>query len=380
MKTTATAKIKIQPTPEIVDTIRVYTKALQFCVDYAWNHKIVNKITLQYAIYSKLKKTKLQAQLIIGCCRQAIEMIKEAKTKPHLKRASIRYNFPRSASIKNNILSISTIKGRVKIPFIIPECYKEYFSWNICESLLYIDRMNRCFFLFTFSKDVGFDNSSQQNRVLGIDLGINNLAVTSDNQFYSSSKVKQVKRKFKFLRSKLQAKGTQSSRQHLKMLSGKEQRFMTDINHCMSKSIVSNFNGNKIVMEDLKGIRKQTRVKKMNYWISNWSFFQLQNFIQYKAERKNIEVVRVKPNYTSQICHRCGHLGSRLSGGFSCSHCGLSLYNADLNASRNLSHPMLVERQALVNVPIVVCDDTKASSDELKLNIITSQPTLVVGY
>ena len=66
MKNVATAKIKIKATPEIVDTIKTYTKSLQFCIDYAWSHKILNKITLQYAVYSELKKTKLQSQLIIG--------------------------------------------------------------------------------------------------------------------------------------------------------------------------------------------------------------------------------------------------------------------------------------------------------------------------
>jgi len=142
-----------------------------------------------------------------------------------------------------------------------------------------------------------------------------------------------------------------SQRCELKKISGRETRYMRWVNHNISKSIVTNFNGGKIVMEDLKGIRKQRRGKRMNYWISNWSFFQLQSFIQYKAERKGIVVDRVKPNYTSQICHRCGLLGSRLSGCFSCSHCGISSYSADLNAARNLSHPMLGERQAVVTRP-----------------------------
>ena len=110
----------------------------------------------------------------------------------------------------------------------------------------------------------------------------------------------------------------------------------------------------------------------MNYWINNWSFFQPQSFIQYKAERKGIEVIRVKPNYTSKLCHRCGKIGSRLSGCFSCSHCGLHDYNADLNASKNLAHPNLVERQAAVNQPYLTCDDAKASIDELRLNIVKS--------
>jgi len=41
-------------------------------------------------------------------------------------------------------------------------------------------------------------------------------------------------------------------------------------------------------------------------------------------------------------------------------HCGLSSYSADLNAARNLSHPMLVERQGAVNHPNIPGHDAKA--------------------
>ena len=358
MRSVVTAKIKIESRPEIISTLKLYSKGLQFCIDTAWNKQIRNNIKLHPFVYKHLRSLGLQSQLAIACIKQACGMLKKAKTKPLVKRASLRYNFPRSASFKNNVLSIATIKGRIKVQFSVPDCYKEYFSWNVNESLLRMDKRGRCFFLFTFSKEVDTINNASQKRVLGIDLGINNLAVTSDGRFYNSHKVKQIKRKFRYLRSKLQAKGTRSAKRLLKKLSGRENRYMAWVNHNMSKNIVSNFNGNKIVMEDLRGIRKQRRGKRMNYWISNWSFYQLQSFIQYKAERKGIEVISVKPNYTSQLCHKCGQLGSRSKGCFSCSHCGFSSYSADLNAARNLAHPMLVERQALVNVPHVTCDDT----------------------
>ena len=112
-------------------------------------------------------------------------------------------------------------------------------------------------------------------------------------------------------------------------------------------------------MENLKGIRKIRRGKRMNYWISNWSFFQLQSFVQYKAERLGVKVVKVNPFMTSQICHRCGQIGSRSSGCFSCDHCSLVSYSADLNSARNLSHPMLVERQAVVTQPYIEVRDLK---------------------
>ncbi len=379
MRTTVTAKIRINPTKEIVSTIKVYTKALQFCVNQAWKRKIKNNIKLHPFVYSRLRKRGLPSQLAIACIKQACGMVKKAKTKPTIKKASVGYNFPRSANIKGDKLVLRLLKVRQEFKLNIPACYKKYFAWKVAESLLRIDKKGRCFFLFTFSKEVVAteQNSCSQNIVLGIDLGVNNLAVTSDSEFYNSAKVKQIKRKFKYLRSKLQAKGTRSSKRLLKKLSGRETRWMAWINHNISKDIVSNLNGNKIVMENLKGIRKTRRGKVMNYWISNWSFYQLQSFIEYKAVHIGIEVVRVKPNYTSQICHRCGRLGSRLSGCFSCSHCGLTSYSADLNAARNLAHPMLVERQALVTEPHSQVNEHKGTSQSaIACESMAKSPTL----
>ncbi len=380
MRATVSAKIRINPTKEIVTAIRAYTKALQFCVDYAWKHKITKNFKLHYAIYHNLRKRfNLPSQIAVSCMRQACGMVKKAKTKSIIKRTSIRYNFPRSANLKGDILVLRLLNCRQEFRLNIPACYKEYFSWDVAESLLRLDKKGRCFFIFTFSKEINASemNSCTQTTVLGIDLGVNNLAVTSDNRFYNSAKVKQIKRKFRYLRSVLQAKGTRSSKRLLKKLSGRETRYMAWVNHNISKQIVSSFNGNKIVMEDLKGIRKQNRGRRMNYWISNWSFYQVQFFVQYKAERKGIDVVRVKPNYTSQICHRCGKIGSRSSGCFSCLHCGLTSYSADLNAARNLASDKLALRQATVTSPYSRSDEAEGNSQvAIEAELTAKSPVL----
>ena len=374
MRVRAIAKIKIEPRQEIIDTISLYQKGMQFCVDRAWEMKIRNNIKLHPFVYSELRTLGLPSQITISCIKQACGMIKRAKSKPIIKFCSIRYNSPRSFSFKNNILSISTIKGRIKVPFIIPNCFKDYFSWEIDESLLRIDNKDRCFFLFTFSQEFPARSSNSQSRVLGVDLGVHNLAVTSDNQFFHSAQVKQIKRKFKFLRSKLQSKGTKSAKRLLRKVSGREQRFMRWINHNISKEIVSNFDGGKIIMENLKGIRRTNLGRKMNYWINNWSFFQLQSFIQYKAERRGIEFVKVKPNYTSKICSKCGQLGSRSSSSFVC-HCGFSL-SADLNASRNLASPMLEKRQVAITQPCIETDEHERVLSPIECEVIDKYPTL----
>jgi len=138
MRSIAIAKIKIQATPEIVQTLAIYKRGLQFCIDTAWQNKIRNNIKLHPFVYKHLRSLGLQSQLAIACIKQACGMVKKAKSKPTINRCSMRYNFPRSASFKNNVLSLATIKGRIKIPFTIPNCYREYFNWGIEESLLKI--------------------------------------------------------------------------------------------------------------------------------------------------------------------------------------------------------------------------------------------------
>jgi putative transposase len=149
---------------------------------------------------------------------------------------------------------------------------------------------------------------------------------------------------------------------------------MRGVNHKISKEIVDNFDGCKIVMENLKGIRRTNLGRRMNYWISNWSFFQLQSFIQYKAERKGIEFVKVRPNYTSQICSKCGKLGSRSGCSFVC-HCGFSL-NADLNASLNLASPMLEKRQALITKPHIRTDEHEGVLNAIECEVMDKYPAL----
>ncbi len=370
MEVRATAKIKISSSPKVVRTIKSYTKALQFCVDKAWKTKINTCYNLQKVVYPILKhRFKLPAQLAIACIKQASGMVKKVKGKPTIKKASVKYNFPRSANLKGDVLTLRLLKDRREFKFNTPDCFKQYFNgWKLCESFLRMDKKGRCFFLFTFSKEVDARITNVRDNSLGIDLGVNNLAVTSDGRFYNSHKVKQIKRKFRYLRSVLQAKGTKSGKRLLRKLSGRETRYMAWVNHNISKDIVSKFDGSKIVMEDLRGIQKQRRRGVMNYWINNWSYRQLQSFIQYKAERLGMGVVMVKPSYTSQICHKCGKLGTRSQSCFLCSNCGLHNYNADLNAARNLAHPMLVERQVAVTQPHISDDDAKASIDELRLN------------
>lgn len=344
--------IKLKVNNDVIKTIELYKQGLQYCVDTAWGMKIRNNIQLHPFVYAKLRET-LPSQLAISCIKQACGIVKKARSNPIINKVSIRYNQPRSFSFKNNVLSISTIKGRIKIPIQIPDYALKYFDWKIKESLL-TQNKEKYYFTFTFTRE-DVQSSNQHKRILGIDLGVNQIAVTSDGRFFGKN-IKQLRVKHDKLISILQAKGTRASKRKLKSISGNWRRFMAWSNHNISKDIVESLNnGDVIVMENLKGIRSSA---KYNKWVHKWSFNELQKFIEYKALAKGIRIVYINPRYTSKSCSVCHNIDTvRHSGFIECKTCG---HRSDSNfgASKNIAQ--LYSRnmcRANVTKPILSCDD-----------------------
>jgi IS605 OrfB family transposase len=185
---------------------------------------------------------------------------------------------------------------------------------------------------------------------IGVDLGINNIAVCSDNTFWQSGPVKAVKGKYQYLRSKLQSKGTRSAKRKLQELSGRERRFQRDVNHNIANWIVSK-PYDLIALEDLTNIRNGKKNKKLG----KWSFAQLRSIIEYKAATIGKKVVAIDPRYTSRTFSQCGFQKkeNRIGKTFTCKSCGFQI-DADLNASRNIATFSRSDRSRLpVNQPIV---------------------------
>jgi putative transposase len=136
-------------------------------------------------------------------------------------------------------------------------------------------------------------------------------------------------------------KGAQKRRNFafIKKLKNRESRITKDINHKISRKIVDMAYGNKmgIKLENLNGIRgKKSFNKKLNATKSNWSFYQLQTFIEYKDKLLGVPVVFINPEYTSQRCSCCGFLGVREKKKFVCTNCG-HIDHADANAAFNIA-------------------------------------------
>jgi len=395
------AVIKIAlPTDEVLlETMQQYSWSAQQVVDAGYGSRM-GKLKLHHQTYYPIREAlpKLPAQLVCSSRDKAYESLKAVRergkkgwkiSKPQMKKfLTVRYD-ARTFSLKDDVVSLSTVEGRRRFNISIPKYFQQYIGWKHCTAdLLY--RKGRLYLHVVVSTDVRIDSST--GNFVGVDVGINNLAVTSEGKFFSGIKEKYAK--ILRLTKRLQAQGTRSAKRKLKRVSGRRKRFMADVNHRISKEITSDLNsGDCIVLEELTNIRERCTVKSkngrgkvLNRLLNNWSFNQLQSFLDYKAVRKGVWVVYVNPAYTSKSCSHCGSRYSvrpQKRGFFKCLHCGYSL-NADLNASRNIRErvkPLVNARGLYVNQPIVACDEGETPSLEggLSPNIVTSPHPLGVG-
>ncbi|MHA2055447.1 MAG: RNA-guided endonuclease InsQ/TnpB family protein [Candidatus Hodarchaeales archaeon] len=186
------------------------------------------------------------------------------------------------------------------------------------------------------------------------------VAVCSNNSFYPTNHILAIKWRYQQLRQELQSKGTRSTRRKLRIISGRERRFMTDENRKIAKWIC-NMSYNCIVLENIRGLKSQNKKKKkvsihLRKKFGDWSYYQLEQFIIERAEKVGKLVLFVNPRYTSQRCSQCGYTAKKnrmTQSSFLCGECFYEL-NADLNAARNLSNFGKTEiGRASVNSPNV---------------------------
>ncbi|MFF7281908.1 RNA-guided endonuclease TnpB family protein [Streptomyces griseorubiginosus] len=176
---------------------------------------------------------------------------------------------------------------------------------------------------------------------LGVDLGIVNIATTSDGEIMAGRELNRIRVRERKLRTTLQKKNTPSAKRRMKKRRRKELRRAKDINHKIAKHVVAEAErtGRGIALEDLTGIRERVRLRKpQRATHSSWAFAQLGQFIAYKARRAGVPVVYVDPAYTSRTCAECGHCdrANRVSQAwFACRSCGF-VDHADRNSSRNI--------------------------------------------
>lgn len=335
-----TIRIRLERTADLVQTVRVFNQACQRVLDWGQENHEYNKTWLHRATYRgvRIDHPSLPSALVQTARDQASEMMRRDKFKHRIFKkplSSIRYD-KRTLSVflESGHCSISTVFGRMKYTFKLPEFYRQYMAWKVKSAQLIVG-LNACFLNVQVEGEAPPFNNG--DRRLGIDLGINNIAVCSDNTFFNSKYWKNVKGRYQHLKAELQSKGTRSAKRKLKEISGRERRFVMDLNHHVAKEIVSK-PFDVLVFENLTAIRDIKKNKAFNRKLGNWSFAQLLRFTEYKAEALGKKVMVINPYHTSQTCSKCGHVSryNRKGRQFKCVECGFSL-DPDLNASRNIA-------------------------------------------
>jgi putative transposase len=189
---------------------------------------------------------------------------------------------------------------------------------------------------------------------LGVDLGLANIATTSDGERQTGKPVEDVRRKNNLQRQRLQRLGTKGAKKKLRRVSKTEARFRRHENHCISKTIVATAKrtGRGIAVEDLKGIRDRVTARggDARNRLSGWSFHQLDTFLAYKSQVAGVPVVLVDPAYTSQTCPECSHCersNRKSQSEFRCKRCHHEQH-ADVVGARNVRNAALVQARAPV--------------------------------
>lgn len=342
---------------------------------FAWNEcskikfNIVKNsiIELHSAFYTKFRQSQpeIPSQVIISAEQSvlsAYRSIKSNKQKldkpPEKKKLSIRLD-KRTYSYKNGVFSIISLEKRVKCsPYIYPKLQELIGKYRFYDPLLF-EKNGGVWICLTFD----IPEVLPQNKLaIGVDLGIINVAATSEGNLYQDKQFNARKRKLRFNKCKLQSKSktSKSARRKLKKLKHKEHNINQNFSHHLANKIISDTKADTIVLENLKSIKVKKHKYQNKNKISQVPLYELRRILSYKALLNEKTVMVVSPAYTSQIDHRTGKLDGKRIGGRYIGKDNQVLH-ADVNAACNIGLrsklPCSISNyyawQAKVNSPIV---------------------------
>lgn len=343
-----TELLKLATSPEQADallaTMRACNAAADRAAEVAFAHKTANKFRVEKICYYELRETfGISAQMATRSVSKACEAYKRDKTiKPTFRPlGAIAYDRRILSWKGRDRASILTLTGRIIVPVVYQGRWLDTAGTTLrgAADLIYRDGE---FYLAVVIDVPEPPQGPEPDEWLGVDLGIVNIATDSDGTAYSGKAVRAVRYRNRQLRSRLQSKGTKSAKRLLAKRRRKEARFARDINHCISKAIVSEAKdtGRGIKLEDLSGINRRTTVRKAQRADRrSWSFCRLRLFVTYKAALAGVHVALVDPRNTSRECPGCGHVDKAnrpTRDRFACKRCGLA-GPADHIAARNIA-------------------------------------------
>jgi len=357
-----------------------FTAACNAIVPVVRDHRCWNRVALHHLAYYPVREQfpALGSQMVCQAVHRVADAYKALKANKGLPKGkpvpaiaftptSVNYD-KRTYSIKSDIVSLFTLAGRERIPFVGGKHQLNLLVSGLPKEARLI--LRKGIWYFNLVLDLPDTPPISGGSVIGIDVGENNLAASSTGKVWGGGELRHRRDRYLAHRRRLQANGSRAAKRKLHAISGHEMRHVKHINYETSKAIVTEavFNGaGEIRMEDLTQIRAHIKAgKRIRTRLHRWAFRQLQDFVAYKASDAGLRVVFVDPHYTSQTCSVCGAIGKRDRHRFSCS-CG-NRRHADVNASVNIAdfaEPIGTARGCKVTSPVFAhCADLKHGAVE----------------
>lgn len=340
------------------DTIDEFLWAANYVIDHAFEGDWVttSKARLQDETYDEVRnQTRLHANLVQNARNTAADAAKATVTrwkqgrhagKPHFSSQTVVYD-KRCATFHDDHVSLATVDGRIEADYVLPAgdrdtpharyLFNEAYEVTGGE-LHYRDGE---WFLHVRTKaevepDTPVDGDAGHNTVLGVDLGVNNLAVTSTGTFWTGDELGHWRREYEKRRNDLQECGSRWAHENIPSVGRQERGRFRELLHRIANELIAEadeYDCTVIAFEDLTGIRERTG----GSWGHRWAFDQLYGYVEYKAKEHGIDVEQVDPGQTSRQCSRCEFTHSDNRGGesFECLQCGYENH-ADYNAAKNI--------------------------------------------
>jgi IS605 OrfB family transposase len=329
-------------------TVDRFAAACNYVLKVAREGQNFSKFALQKLTYQDVRaKFGLSANLAV----RAIARVGKRKGKRTggFKATSVDYD-QRILSVKvaDETISLSTVDGRLTIPLKIGGYQRHLLRTALSIQGGQLVRGAKGKWYIHLQCRFEDETPKEPQGALGVDLGIVQLATTSDGETFTGAEVENKRRKYQRHRSSLQKCGSRSAKRRLKKVSGKEARFRRDANHKIAKHLVETAKrtGRELKLEDLSGIRERVRLRRsQRAKHSGWSFYQLREFVEYRAVKSGVPLGLVDARNTSRACSVCGHCeraNRKSQAEFKCCLCGYSA-NADYNAACNIAGADVVQ-------------------------------------
>lgn len=334
-------------------------EAYNACANVIHNNKVPLTIVAVHAnCYETIRQQfpDLPAQAVIRIQKEVLRAFRSQKNNKH-KNSNVPQKHNLSMTLDKRMYSSFTCEGislvsdvpnkRKRFTFNLYPKVKEMFATSVAKDPLIYYKDNELWLSIPFEVQ---GRMPSNDFCIGVDMGVKRLFTTSEGIAFRDKKYLANRRKLRYLKRKLQSKGTVSAKRHLKFLSKKERNISKDMCHRATNALLNSTNASVIVLEDLSKIKNKTskgtngyKRTKHNNMLGQVPFYLFKSILTYKATLVGKQVVSVSPMYTSQTDSRSGIKdGKRLGCRYYCND-GI-VFDADWNASVNIGkrchHPL----------------------------------------